>query len=131
MIEVLLGCFGVSVAGSWAWNLALGRKVDAQTAAIMQAVTVVENMQESSQLDVDGVMDEVQDVIHNTLGQMHTPTAADHLMGMVSTFMQHRLAAQAGLLPGPAAAEAPPRPGHWRWTPSPGSGHRVVLPRPE
>ena len=58
MIEVLLGCFGVSVAGSWAWNLALGRKVDAQTAAIMQAVTVVENMQESSQLDVEGVMDE-------------------------------------------------------------------------
>jgi hypothetical protein len=100
LLEVVcvLSITSAVVHGALAW--ASASRSTHLAVAVAQVAAQVENALERMDginLDVgDGLAAELHDVIGETLGSMHVPTAADHLMGMVSTFMQARLMKEMG-----------------------------------
>jgi hypothetical protein len=44
-----------------------------------------------TEVNIDGIKDEVLDIIEEVLGNMHTPTAFDHIAGAVGQFVQYKL----------------------------------------
>ena len=100
LLEVVcvLSVTSAVVHGALAW--ASASRSTHLTVAVARVAAQVENALErmdSLNVDVgDGLAAELHDVIGETLGSMHVPTAADHLMGMLSTFMQARMLKDMG-----------------------------------
>ena len=107
IVEVTLGLFGGALVGLWATMWAVKTRVEGQTVAITSAVRVLEDLQdvavELGGRDASGSAEAIVEVIEDTLGQMHVPTAADHALGIVSMlaqqFMASKLGPMAGMLP--------------------------------
>jgi hypothetical protein len=57
--------------------------------------TVIQTREEfkhnQTEVNIDGIKDEVLDIIEEVLGNMHTPTAFDHIAGAVGQFVQYKL----------------------------------------
>jgi len=101
--EVALGLMMVGVVvHAWLASTASRRTTDAAQ-VIASTVGAIENRLESFELPEldfnavgDSVQAEISAVIEDVLGQMHVPTAADHMFGMLSTFLQARLMDKMG-----------------------------------
>jgi len=100
IVEVTLGLFGGALVGLWATMWAVKTRVEGQTVAITSAVRVLEDLQdvavELGAKDAAGSAEAIVEVIEDTLGQMHVPTAADHALGIVSMLAQHFMASKLG-----------------------------------
>ncbi|MGB0377569.1 MAG: hypothetical protein ACPGGE_02020 [Poseidonia sp.] len=59
---------------------------------------------------INTMRDEVQAVIGDVLGQMHVPTAADHLFGAIGTFINHKIMKDMGGMEWIAALAGAPEP---------------------
>lgn len=100
LLEVVcvLSITSAVVHGALAWASA-SRSTHLAVAVASVAAQVENALERMDGLNVDvgdGIAAELHDVIGETLGSMHVPTAADHLMGMVSTFLQARMMKEMG-----------------------------------
>jgi len=101
--EVALGLMMVGVVvHAWLASTASRRTTDAAQ-VLASTVSAIENRLEAFELPEldfnavgDSVQAEISAVIEDVLGQMHVPTAADHMFGMLSTFLQARLMDKMG-----------------------------------
>lgn len=118
-MEALLGALLLLVVleGALAWSTR--SRVDAVAVGLTEALRIVESTVE--RLDevvdtpgaaiVESVRAEVVEVIEDVIGSMHVPTAADHLMGALGTWVQAKVMRDLGPIAGALQAstdEAPP-----------------------
>jgi len=97
MVEAGLGAGAVIVGVILAQLHAIRMRLDAQTAAITAAVGVVERLSETEvNVNIDDAVEALQESVLQTIGSMHVPTAADHLFGMVGTFLQAKMMKDLG-----------------------------------
>ncbi len=117
-LGVFEGGLGVAVLGSlalhawWAWTTrAEVRSLQVTVAEVMPTLRDLGSMPNPTEA-LDDVREEIQDTINTVLSQMHVPRAADHALGMLSAFLQHRLMGGMPALTGAAeAVEDTPEPG--------------------
>jgi len=86
MVEVVLGMFGVSMAGLWATLWTVKTRVEAQTSALVGAVGLLEDLNEVATQLADGP-DATAEVIE-TISNMHVPTGQDHIMSAAASLLQ-------------------------------------------
>lgn len=86
MVEVVLGMFGVSMAGLWATLWTVKMRVEAQTQALVGAVGLLEDLNEVASSLSDGG-DATAEVIE-TITNMHVPTGQDHIMSAAASLLQ-------------------------------------------
>ena len=104
LVEGLLGALLLLVVleGALAWSTR--SRVDAVAVGLTEALRIVESTVE--RLDevvdtpgaaiVESVRAEVVEVIEDVIGSMHVPTAADHLMGALGTWVQAKVMRDLG-----------------------------------
>lgn len=109
-LSALEGGLGVAVLGSlilhawWAWTTrAEVRSLQVTVAEVMPTLRGLSSMPDPTDA-LDDVREEIQDTINAVLSQMHVPRAADHALGMLSAFLQHRLMGGMPALQGAAEA---------------------------
>lgn len=86
MIEATLGTFGVCLAVLLVWSYTIKATLSAHTAAMVQAITALENLQELAQAMAEqSPTDEMLDVLADSLSQMHVPTGQDHMQAAMAT----------------------------------------------
>jgi hypothetical protein len=86
MVEVVLGMFGVSMAGLWATLWTVKMRVEAQTQALVGAVGLLEDLN-----DVASSLAEAPDAtaeVIETISNMHVPTGQDHIMSAAASLLQ-------------------------------------------
>jgi len=86
MVEVVLGMFGVSMAGLWATLWTVKTRVEAQTQALVASVGLLEDLNEvatSLASGPDGTAEMIE-----TISNMHVPTGQDHMMSAAASLLQ-------------------------------------------
>lgn len=103
LVEGLLGAVSLFSLFSLALTWATRQRVDAVAVGLAQALATVENLLDRPVPSIDGsdalidaVRAEVIDVIEDVMGNLHVPTAADHLTGALAMWVQGRMMKDLG-----------------------------------
>jgi len=86
MLEVTLGVFAVALGGLWATMWAVKMRVEAQTSALVGAVSMLEDLNDVA-ADLAHAPDATADLI-NSISEMHVPTGQDHILSAGASLLQ-------------------------------------------
>jgi len=86
MLEVTLGVFAVALGGLWATMWAVKTRVEAQTTALVGAISSLEDLTEMAESLADAP-DATAELIE-TMSNMHVPTGQDHILSAGASLLQ-------------------------------------------
>lgn len=103
LVEGLLGALTLFSVFSLALSWTTRQRVDAVAVGLAQALVTVENLLDRPVPSIDGsdalidaVRAEVIEVIEDVVGNLHVPTAADHLTGALAMWVQGKMMKDLG-----------------------------------
>jgi hypothetical protein len=67
--------------------------------ALMRVAESFKQSKDDSGFDINGIKEDLLDMVHDTIQNLQPPTAADHLMGMLGQFAQMKMMKSMGMDP--------------------------------